>query len=420
MKDMNKLLTQRNDLQQTRADHLETATKAFTNGDTSGYESAMSEVKALNKQLENLNGLIAECEKAFGADFYAPVGEGDRRVTAAGGSLVDQIRSTEKYANAWLESVRKGVSIDKGHGIESLAPLYEAERACKALSIGGGDTPGEDGGFLVPLDFDNRVISLMKEYVDLSDLVTVEHVRVNSGWRVVDTAGTRTALTKIDELGRLKEGQKPSYKKVSYNCSKYGDKVIVSGELLADAQDLMNYLAAWWAPKYVMTKNQLILDKLNALVFTALAGDTDAKQVKALKSLLNTGLNTAHSKRATILTNSFGYDVMDNWVDGQGRPLLVPDPKTGDFSRFKNRPVEYADPDLISAVAVEGTSYNPIYVGNLKAFATLFLRQGTRIRATDIGGDAWDTYSTEIRCLCRMDCQTVDEGAVKRTGIKAE
>ena len=420
MKDKNKLLTQRNDLQQTRADHLETATKAFANGDTSGYESAMSEVKALNKKLENLNGLIAECEKAFGSDSFVPVGEGDRRVAAAGGSLVDQIRSTEKYANAWLESVRKGVSIDKGHGIESLTPLYEAERASKALSIGGGATPGEEGGFLVPLDFDNRVISLMKEYVDLSDLVTVEHVRVNSGWRVVDTAGTRTALTKIDELGRLKEGQKPSYKKVSYSCSKYGDKVIVSSELLADAQGLMAYLAAWWAPKYVMTKNQLILEKLNALAFTALAGDTDAKQVKALKSLLNTGLNTAHSKRATILTNSFGYDVMDNWVDGQGRPLLVPDPKTGDFSRFKNRPVEYADPDLISAVEVEGTSYNPIYVGNLKAFATLFLRQGTRIRATDIGGDAWDTDSTEIRCLCRMDCQTVDEGAVKRTGIKAE
>ena len=419
MKDLNKLLMKRNDLQQRRADKLEAATKAYSNGDMPGYEAAMGEVKEFNGQLETLHGLITECQKTFGADSFVPAGDGDARVTAVGGSLVDKIRSTEKYANAWLESVRKGVSIDKGHGIESLTPLYEAERASKALSIGGGATPGEEGGFLVPLDFDNRVISLMKEYVDLSDLVTVEHVRVNSGWRVVDTAGTRTALTKIDELGRLKEGQKPSYKKVSYSCSKYGDKVIVSSELLADAQGLMAYLAAWWAPKYVMTKNQLILEKLNALAFTALAGDTDAKQVKALKSLLNTGLNTAHSKRATILTNSFGYDVMDNWVDGQGRPLLVPDPKTGDFSRFKNRPVEYADPDLISAVEVEGTSYNPIYVGNLKAFATLFLRQGTRIRATDIGGDAWDTDSTEIRCLCRMDCQSVDEGAVKRTGIKA-
>ena len=418
MKDLNKLLMKRNDLQQRRADKLEAATKAYSNGDMPGYEAAMGEVKEFNGQLETLHGLITECQKTFGADSFVPAGDGDARVTAVGGSLVDKIRSTEKYANAWLQSVVKGYTPDKGAGIDALAPLYEAERASKALTIGGGDTPGEDGGFLVPLDFDNRVISLMKEYVDLSKLVTVENVRVNSGWRVVDTAGTRTALTKINEMGKLSEGKKPSYKRITYNCSKFGDKVIVSNELLADAQGLMAYLAAWWAPKYVMTKNHLILEQLNKLEFAALAGDTDVEQIKSLKSLLNAGLNTAHSKRATILSNSAGYDVMDNWVDGQGRALLVPDPKSGDFSRFKNRPVEYADPDLIPAVEVEGTSYNPIYVGNLKAFATLFLRQGTRIRSTDIGGDAWDTDSTEIRCLCRMDCQTVDDGAVKRTGIK--
>ena len=58
-----------------------------------------------------------------------------------------------------------------------------------------------------------------------------------------------------------------------------------------------------------------------------------------------------------------------------------------------------------------------MYVGNLKAFCTLFLRQGVRIRSTDIGGDAWDTDSTEIRCTCRLDCKTVDNEAVKLTGI---
>ena len=420
MKDMNKLLMNRNDLQQTRADHLETATKAFTNGDTSGYESAMSKVKDLNKQLENLNGLIAECEKAFGSDSFVPVGEGDRRVAAAGGCLVDQIRSTEKYAKSWAEALRKGVTYDGGRAIDSLSPLYEADNAVKALTIGGGDTPGEDGGFLVPLDFDNRVIALAKEYVDLSNLVNVEHVRVNSGWRVVDAAGTRTALTKLGEMAEVGEGKKPSYKRVDYNCAKFGEMLPVSNELMADAQGLVAYLAAWWAPKFVQTKNQLILAQLNKLAFAPLAGDTDAKQVKALKTLLNTGLSTAHSKQATILTNAFGYDAMDNWVDGQGRPLLVPDPKSGDFSRFKARRVEYADADLIPAIDVEGVKYNPIYVGNLKAFATLFLRQGIRIKSTDIGGNAWRTDSTEIHCLCRMDCQTVDDGAVKRTGIKAE
>lgn len=411
MKNLNTLKSKRTDLLQQRADALESATKKYEAGDMTGYNADMETVKDFNGQLETLNSLIAETEKSFGVN-PSPSGA-DSRNLFAGKALVDTIRGTEKYANAWLEAVRKGITPDKGVGIQSLAPLYEAESAMKALSIGGGDTPGEDGGFLVPIDFDNTVNELMKEYVDLSKLVTVENVKVNSGWRVVDTAGTRTALTKVAEMGEIKPGQQPSFKQIAYNCGKYADKLIVSNELMADAAGLIKYLAKWWAPKLVMTKNALILAKLNTLEFSALAGNTDTEQMKSLKTLLNTGLNTAHSKRAVILTNAYGYDAMDNWVDATGRPMLIPDPKGADFSRFKGRRVEYADADLIPAV----DGHNPIYVGDLKAFCTLFLRQGTRIRSTDIGGQAWNMDATEIRCTCRMDCQIVDDTAVKFTGI---
>ena len=418
MNDLNKLKTKRNDLLQQRADALDAATKKYSDGDMTGYNADMEKVKGYNTQLETLAGLIAETEKSFGDDVFTP-GDGAKRAAKSGLTLVDTIRGTEKYASAWLESVRKGISPDKGAGIQSLSPLYEAERAMKALSIGGGDTPGEDGGFLVPIDFDTKVNELMKEYVDLSTLVTVEPVNVNDGWRVYDTTGTRTALTKVDEMGKITAGKQPSFKRIAYHCSKYADKLIISNELMADASSLITYLAGWWAPKLVMTKNDLILKLLNALPFAALAGDTDADQIKALKTLLNTGLNTAHAKRATILTNAFGYNAMDNWADSNGRPILVPDPKTGDFSRFKGRPVQYADADLIPAVTSSNTSYVPIYVGDFKSFATLYLRQGTRIRSTDIGGDAWDTDTTEVRCTCRMDCKEIDSAAVKFSGIKA-
>ena len=418
MKNLNTLKSKRNDLLQQRADALESAAKAYEVGNMTGYEADMAKVKSYNTDLEKLSGLIAETEKEFDVGSFDPAAA--TRNGFAGKALVDTIRGTEKYADAWLEAVRKGISPDKGVGMKSLEPLYEAENALKALSIGGGATPGEDGGFLVPIDFDNAVNELMKEYVDLSQLVNVEHVKVNSGWRVVDTAGTRTALTKVAEMGEIKEGQKPSFKQVKYSCEKFGDKVIVSNELMADAKGLISYLAAWWAPKFVQTKNALILQQLNALDFSALAGATDAEQIKALKTLLNTGLNTAHSKRATILTNAFGYDAMDNWVDGNGRPLLVPDLKNGGPDKFKARPVIYADSDLIPPVEQGENTYNPMYVGNFKAFCTLFLRQGIRIRSTDIGGSAWDTDTTEIRCTCRMDCQTVDDAAVKSTGVLAE
>lgn len=412
---LNALKTKRNDLLQQRADALDAANKAYTGGNTADYESNMTKVKGFNTELERVSGLIAEVEKEF--DVGDLSGAAGLRNIVSGKALVDTIRGTDKYADAWLKAMREGISPDKGMNVKGLEPLYEAENAFKALSIGGGDPAGEDGGFLVPVDFDNRVKELLKEYVDLSELVTVEPVKVNSGWRVVDAAGARVALTKVAEMGEIKEGQTPKYKTVKYDCEKYGDKLIVSNELMTDAPALIAHLAAWWAPKFVMTKNALILAKLNALPFVALDGVTDAEQIKALKTLLNTGLSTAHAKRATILTNVFGYDTMDNWVDGTGRAMLVPDLKAGGPDKFKGRPVIYADADMIPEVEHEDIAYNPMYIGNFKNFCTLFLRQGIRVRSTDIGGKAWDTDTTEIRCTCRMDCQVFDDSAVKSTGI---
>ncbi len=415
MKNLNALKTKRNDLLQQRADALDAANTAYSGGNTADYESNMTKVKGFNTELERISGLIAEVEKEF--DIGDLSGAAGQRNIFSGKALVDTIRGTDKYAEAWLKAMREGISPDKGANIKALEPLYEAENAFKALSIGGGETVGEDGGFLVPVDFDNQVKNLMKEYIDLSELVTVENVKVNSGWRVVDAAGARVALTKVGELDSFKEGQKPKYKKVTYTCEKYGEKLIVSNELMSDASALIAYLAAWWAPKFVMTKNSLILSKLSELPFSALDGATDAEQIKALKTMLNTGLNTAHAKRATILTNAFGYDTMDNWVDGTGRAMLVPDLKAGGPDKFKGRPVVYADADLVPSVEHDGTAYDPIYLGNFKNFCTLFLRQGVRVRSTDIGGQAWDTDTTEIKCSCRMDCQIFDENAVKSTGI---
>lgn len=419
LNDKNKLLQKRNDLQQNRADQLEAATKAFSNGEMNAYNAAMEKVKNYNTELEQVSGLISEVEKSFTEDDLRGQITGDTRVTKAGSTLMQGIRSTEKYTDAWMHAMRKGISLDKGMGVDALAPLYEAERALKALTIGGGSPVGSEGGFLVPIDFDNRVIQQSKEYFDLSTLVTVENVNVNSGWRVIDSTGTRTKLSKIDEMGTIGEGDKPSYRKIAYNCSKYGDKLIVSNELMADAPGLIRELADWWTPKYILTKNDLILTLLHGLDMNALTGDTDAAQIKALKTLINTGLNTVHSKQASILTNCFGYDTMDNWVDATGRAMLVPDPKGGEFDRFKGRKVYYADADLIPNEEPGSEEMMPFYVGNFKAFCRLFLRQGTRIKSTDIGGAAWDTDSYEIRCTCRMDCQQVDGDAVKRSGIRS-
>lgn len=417
--DKNKLYQQRTDLLQHRADDLDAATKAYDSGDTAAYNAAMEKVKGYNAQLETVNGLIAECEKKFpGGEPGHDPGEAFSRTAKSGTALVNSMRGSEQYANAWIKAMREGIRVDRGSGIEDLKPLYEVESAVKALTLGGGATPGEDGGFLAPMDFENKVALLLKEHVDLSTLVNTEAVNVNTGWRAVETSAARTKLRKVGEMGTIEAGAQPSFRRVVYNCEKYAEMLPVSNELLADASGLLSYLAAWWAPKLILTKNDLIISALNELDYAPLAGATAAEQMKALKTLINTGLNTAHKKRSSILANSFGYNLMDCWTDDNGRAVLVPDPKGGDFDRFKNRPVISADPDEIPDVTVGSKTYTPLYVGDFKSFGTLFLRNGTRIRSTDIGGKAWETDSTEIRVTARMDFQTVDEKAVKNSGFE--
>lgn len=410
------------DMQQERADHLDKADRAYSSGDTKTYDAEMALVKAANPEMDRLLDQIRESEKSFGTEGY-PGGletDGSDRVVKSGISLADTIRKSERYAEAWLKSVQAGLKFGQGRDSEAYKPLYDAE---KAMTISGGDTTGEDGGFLVPLDFETTVATLAKDFIDLSTLVNVETVSVNSGWRVVETSADRTALSKVTEMASISPQTQPKFKQVNFSCAKFGDRISVSNELLSDTTGLMNYLAAWWAPKYVLTKNALILELLNKQTFAALSGSTDSAQVQALKTLLNVGLNTAHSRNAVILTNAAGYNIMDGWAETSGKPLLVPDPGAADFTRFKNRPVRYADVTEIPnhSVKVSDTvtkTYNPLYVGDFKRFATLFLRQGLRVKATDIGGGAFETDAVSIRATCRMDCKAVDTSAVKFTGIE--
>ena len=58
-----------------------------------------------------------------------------------------------------------------------------------------------------------------------------------------------------------------------------------------------------------------------------------------------------------------------------------------------------------------------IYVGNLKAVGTLFVRKGIEVAATDVGGDAWATDSWEMRALCRMCAVGIDPNAAFKATI---
>lgn len=376
------------------------------------FDAQKAVVKSYNDEIDDAESVIAEQGRFDDNDGHFMGLQQKKQKEAEdlkGRATMDKIRGDNEYMKAFQKALNTHQTPETARAKEEYNPLT------KALTITGGSTAGEDGGFLVPLDFDKRIIQETKDFFDIAALCNTEMVTTNSGWRAVEVAGQRTKLPKVDEMATIGKNNQPKFKKVTYTLSQYGDRLPVSNQLIQDVDYLMTYLAGWFGPKLVLTRNDLILSLLKKLDFTAQTASTDAAKVKAIKSILNKGLNTAHSRGAVLLTNQNVYDEMDGWAETSGKPLLVPD-INGDFSRFKGRPVHYADNDEIGVITKNSTNYDPLFIGNLRAFATLFDRGVLEMASTNVGGDAWATNSTEIRVICRMDAQEIDGTAVKATG----
>lgn len=354
---------------------------AKINGEIEAVEKQLAEEGRFDEGDSRMLGLL-EAQKA-------------KKQAEEQGHSLDAVRGSNEYARAFGKAMRAGAIVKLSQGNEAYAPLY------KALTIAGGDPAGSDGGFLVPVEFDNAIVKAAKDYLDLSTLFNVEQVTSSSGWRAVET-GTPKAMPSVDEMGVIGKNDQPKFKKVGYSVKKYADRLPISSELLEDeTAGLLQYVAEWFGPKYILTKNALLIPMLTGL--TKSVELTAGSEDKLLRQALIKTLNTAQSRGATLLTNQSGYAEMEGWEDGNKRPLLVPDPTAPEAMRYRNRPVVYGDDTELTAKA--------LYVGNFKALGTLFVRKGIEMASTNVGGDAWSTASSEVRVICRMDAQTVNPDA---------
>lgn len=102
-----------------------------------------------------------------------------------------------------------------------------------------------------------------------------------------------------------------------------------------------------------------------------------------------------------------------DWKNTTGRTLIQPDP---DHRTAEDLPLHevkvLSDAELpnrtVSTSGATKGDYYPVYVGDFKAFMTLFRGKNLEVASTNIGGNAWATDSTEVRGLMRMDCVKMD------------
>lgn len=362
-------------------------------------------VRALATRAQLLRGELdaAEAQGARGAQ-----GAGAQQPRA----LRDMLSSNE-YARAFVAAVRRGDTPRRTAVNDDNRILYDA------LTIAGGSPAGSDGGYLVPTEMDNTIHEHMRALHPLSELVNVEYVSSNTGWRVTDTAPTRgfTKLASEVPSAGVPTDDQPKFAQVSYALSTYGLRLPVSNELLSDeVAGVMTYLGRWFARKLVITHNTLILAELNKLSAVAITpGSTDGATLKSIKTVLNVALDPAISDLAVLITNQDGYNYLDGLADTNGRPLLQPDPTApGRTLLAGHRIVALSNAQLPSGG--DGAKC-PLYIGSGEQYMTLFARSQMELSSTDVGGDAWSTNSTELRGIVRLATAVYDSAAMVKREI---
>ncbi len=329
------------------------------------------------------------------------------------------MRKSNEYARAFARAIRTGAHPSRPMTDEKTKVLYDA------LTIGGGDPAGEDGGFLVPEDLDTQIREKRKALNPLADLFNVEPTSSSKGWRIMDkapTTGMTLLSSEIPDLGIPMDDQ-PAFVRVDFALSTFGLLIPVSRELANDEDaNLFSYLAGWYAKKQIITENLLLRAKLETLVASNIATTDKTLVLPQIKTVLNVSLDPENSLMAVILTNQNGYNYLDGLTAEDGRPLLQPDPTSATGMMLKGRPVRMMPNWLlptrvVTDVGATKGDYHPMYIGDFAQFATLFSRQPLEIASTDIGGEAFRKNSIEVRGISRMTATKFDDEAAVRREI---
>ena len=384
------------DLKAQRAGRLTAARSALENDDMQTYSEELQAAQEMNSKIESIENLLAE-EERFGK-------ETPNKPLDSNKNNLNEILASREYTRAFAAAVRAGVTPRTARNGEEYGVLLDA------LKESGGTPEGSDGGFLVPTDMDTMIREYRRQLVALSNLFASETVTAPSGFRVVVKAPTK-GFTKVEEMATIATDDQPSFAKITYTVSKYAMILPVSNELMDDnTAGLMQYLARWFAKKGVITENRELLGKTNDIKATAAA---KGKELETIKTALNVTLDPDIALNARFIVNQDAWNALDNLVDGNARPLLQPDPTSATSKMLLSHPI-VCMPN--SQMPNNSDSTSTILVGDFTQYATLFRKKPLEIASTNIGGNAWNTDSTEVRGIMRMSVEKFDSSAA--TAIK--
>ena len=323
---MNKIL----ELREKRAKAWEAA-KAFLDSkrgadgllsaeDTATYDKMEADVVALGKEIERL-----ERQAAIDAELARPTsnpitnqpgsGAGDEKKTG---------RASDAYNRAFWDSIR-----DRGNH-------YELRNT---LTIG----TDSEGGYLVPDEFERRLVDALKEENFFRSLATI--IRTSSGDRKIPVVTGHGEAAWMDENGLYPESD-DSFGMTSIGAFKLGTAIKVSDELLKDSVfDLQAYIASEFARRIGTKEEEAFLigdgvSKPTGLFNTAENGVTTAGANITFDDVMDLyhSLRSPYRKKAVWLLNDTTVKALRKLKDGNGNYIWQPSVQIGQPDMILNRP----------------------------------------------------------------------------------
>lgn len=246
-----------------------------------------------------------------------------------------------------------------------------------------------DGGALIPTE----VLAPQKVPTTDDHLVNlVNVVKVNSGsgkYPVIGKSGKK--MSSVEELEKNPELAKPDINDVDYSIKTYRGYIPVSQELIDDADyDIMGLVGEEITDQDMNTKDVEIAKILKTATAKAAQGLDGLKDViNSIKSVYDVHL---------VVTDSL-FAALDKVKDKNGRYMLQPDVTSPTGYKFAGRIIHKFEDKVMG----ENEGDMKAFIGDVKAFATLFDRVQASIKWTDN-----NIYGQLMASFVRFDTKKTD------------
>lgn len=294
-------------------------------------------------------------------------------------------------------------------------------------NLSSSSTADGNAGLTIPDDQQTQINTLMRQYDDLRDLVTIENVGTDHGTRNIEPFSEITPMDQLDDIPDdstnnsdykwqdkdIKEGDYPSVKQLSYNIHDYGDVFFAPNDLINDS----NANIEAWLNQHIARKNVVTY---NSKIVGLLPNSQKKATITKLDDIIDAlgELDMALWGGATLLTNKSGFLTLAKVRMSDGSRAMNVDPRTQqttfnmDGMQYIN--VRVVEDRYLPNNTTVGGKYqsHPFYFGNFKEFIHMYDRQQMSLLTSNIADKAFRRNQTAIRALNRFDTKIWDDEAM--------